>query len=182
MLWFSSSEARAMENRLLRAIAESEARIISAIKGGNTAMTAGITKFQADMTALFATESTALDGIKAEEEGLKQQISDLQAKQAAGTFGPDDQAALDSIEAQYSALGRKAWWIRARRARSQVKGGGTGRGAETPLPAMGTLGSAHCRGREPRRGILKNPTMRIFLGLAETPTRAGAMTFPSSFS
>jgi hypothetical protein len=99
MLWTRRSEAR-----ILQAITDSEARIMKAVKGERTIMTEQIAAFQGKMAALFATESAALDGIKAEEDSLKAKIADLQAKQAAGTFGPDDQAVLDDIEARYSAL------------------------------------------------------------------------------
>ncbi len=81
-------------------------------------MNAAIAGFQQRMTAGFAAANEKLSQIEGDEAGdkakiaalqteedaLKQQIADLQAKQAAGTFGEDDAAALADVESKYAAL------------------------------------------------------------------------------
>ena len=71
-------------------------------------VTAQITAFQTQMQSLAGQLGTDFDQIKTEEDALKAQIADLQAKQDAGTFGPDDQAALDATEKQYADLVTRA--------------------------------------------------------------------------
>ena len=60
-------------------------------------MNAQIQQFAADVKSKFAQISTSVDGIVADIQGLKKKIDDLQ--NSPGTFGPEDQAALDEIQA-----------------------------------------------------------------------------------
>lgn len=58
----------------------------------------------ADVTNAEAADRATITKMQAEEADLKAQIAALQAKADAGTFTPEDAAALADIETQYEAL------------------------------------------------------------------------------
>jgi hypothetical protein len=79
------------------------------IEKGTEQIMSKITDFQTAVQASFDAVTTSLDNIVTDEANLAKQISDLQAQIAAGgsTLTPVDQAALDTLAANATALAAK---------------------------------------------------------------------------
>ena len=71
--------------------------VVTEIKGDVKNMAAAISAFKAAVDQAFAQVNSNLDNIQADEASLAQKITDLQ--NSPGAITPEDQAALDEIQA-----------------------------------------------------------------------------------